>query len=137
MRATEVANTDVLPVEDVVNNYKAFDIPLEVVWNDIDYMFQYRDFTNDPNTFPVGPGKAFIEGLAAKGQHYIPIVDSALYRPNPANASDNYTIYDDGASRGVFLMNPDGSEYIGSVWPGYTVRHSEANTCFDLRCSLT
>ena len=29
-------------VEDVVNTYRAFDIPLENVWTDIDYMFQYR-----------------------------------------------------------------------------------------------
>ena len=108
-------------VEDVVNSYRDFDIPLEVVWTDIDYMFQYRDFTNDQNTFPYGPGEEFLSRLNAGGQHYIPIVDSAIYIPNPANASDNYTIYDDGNDRGVFLTNPDGSQYIGSVWPGYTV----------------
>lgn len=108
-------------VEDVVQTYRDFDIPLEVIWTDIDYMFQYRDFTNDQNTFPYGPGQEFLSRLNAGGQHYIPIVDSAIYIPNPANASDNYTIYDDGNDRGVFLTNPDGSQYIGSVWPGYTV----------------
>ena len=47
------------------------------------------------------------------------IVDSAIYIPNPNNASDNYTIYTDGDDRGVFLNNPDGSQYIGSgmVYP--------------------
>lgn len=108
-------------LEAVVNTYRAFDIPLETVWTDIDYMFQYRDFTNDQNTFPYAEGEAFLARLHANGQHYVPIVDSAIYRPNPANASDAYTIYDDGAARGVFLTNPDGSEYIGTVWPGYTV----------------
>ena len=108
-------------VEDVVQSYRDFNIPLETIWTDIDYMFQYRDFTNDPNTFPYAAGEAFLSKLNAGGQHYIPIVDSAIYHPNPANASDNYTIYNDGESRGVFLRNPDGSEYIGSVWPGYTV----------------
>jgi alpha-glucosidase len=90
-------------------------------WNDIDYMFQYRDFTQDPNTFSVEVGKPFFERLAASNQHYVPIVDSAIYIPNPNNASDNYSIYTDGNDRGVFLNNPDGSQYIGSVWPGYTV----------------
>ena len=47
------------------------------------------------------------------------IVDSAIYIPNPNNASDNYIIYTDGDDRGVFLNNPDGSQYIGSgmVYP--------------------
>jgi alpha-glucosidase len=108
-------------VEDVVKNYRDFDIPLETVWNDIDYMFQYRDFTNDPNTYPYDAGKALLDRLHADGQHYVPIVDSAIYIPNPDNASDAYSIYTDGAERGVFMRNPDGSEYIGAVWPGYTV----------------
>lgn len=108
-------------VESVVNSYREFDIPLETIWTDIDYMFQYRDFTNDPNTFPYPEGQELMARLAAMGQHYIPIVDSAIYIPNPNNASDNYSVYTDGNDRGVFLNNPDGSQYIGAVWPGYTV----------------
>jgi len=108
-------------VEAVVDNYRKYDIPLETVWNDIDYMFQYRDFDNDPIRFPYPEGQALLAKLHANGQHYIPIVDSALYRPNLENSTDSYGPYVDGASRGVFLQNPDGSEYIGAVWPGYTV----------------
>lgn len=65
-------------VENVVNTYRDFGIPLENIWTDIDYMFQYRDFTNDPNTFPYPEGQAFLERLHANGQHYIPIVDAAI-----------------------------------------------------------
>lgn len=108
-------------MSDVVTNFRNFDIPLETIWTDIDYMFQYRDFQNDPNTFGYAEGQEFLATLHGNGQHYVPIVDSAIYIPNPNNASDNYTIYDNGHSMDVFLKNPDGSEYIGEVWPGYTV----------------
>jgi alpha-glucosidase len=88
---------------------------------DIDYMNQYRDFENDQNTFPYGEAAEFLSRLHANGQHYIPIVDSAIYNPNPENASDVYATYTRGANLDAFMMNPDGSEYIGAVWPGYTV----------------
>ena len=104
-------------------------------------MFQYRDFSNDPNTFDYQEGQAFLSQLNANGQHYIPIVDSAIYIPNPNNASDNYSIYTDGNDRGVFLSNPDGSQYIGSVWvssAGYnpSLRDMTADDCI-LRYLLT
>ncbi|KAK5008877.1 hypothetical protein LTR28_003379 [Elasticomyces elasticus] len=108
-------------MEDVVRTFREFDIPLENIWTDIDYMFQYRDFTNDPNTFSYEQAATFLANLTANHQHYIPIVDSAIYIPNPNNASDNYSVYTNGHEMDVFLKNPDGSEYIGSVWPGYTV----------------
>ncbi len=68
-------------------------------------MFQYRDFENDPNTFPYDEGEKFLSKLHANGQHYIPIVDSALYIPNPNNASDNYSVYTDGHERGTTTLN--------------------------------
>lgn len=84
-------------------------------------MNQYRDFENDQNTFGYKEGAKFLSQLHANGQHYIPIVDSAIYIPNPENASDAYPIFDHGNSTDSFMLNPDGSLYIGAVWPGYTV----------------
>lgn len=32
-------------LQEVVDNFKKFDIPLETIWTDIDYMQEYRDFS--------------------------------------------------------------------------------------------
>ncbi|KAF2868731.1 glycosyl hydrolases family 31-domain-containing protein [Massariosphaeria phaeospora] len=106
---------------EIVDTMRAFDIPLETIWLDIDYMDQYRDFTLDPVTFPPSGVKEFFDYLHGNNQHFVPIVDAAIYIPNPNNASDAYDTYARGNASGVFLSNSDGSQYIGAVWPGYTV----------------
>jgi alpha-glucosidase len=106
---------------EVVETLRRFDIPMETIWLDIDYMDQYRDFTLDPVTFPPSGVKEFFEYLHSNNQHFVPIVDSAIYIPNPTNSSDAYDTYTRGNMSGSFLSNPDGSQYIGAVWPGYTV----------------
>jgi alpha-glucosidase len=105
----------------VVETMKAFDLPLETIWLDIDYMNQYRDFTLDPVNFSPADAKEFLGWLHENNQHFVPIVDGAIYIPNPQNPSDAYATYQRGNDSGVFLQNPDGSQYIGAVWPGYTV----------------
>lgn len=108
-------------LQEVVDNFAKFEIPLETIWTDIDYMNQYRDFENDQNTFGYSEAAEFLAKLHANGQHYVPIVDSAIYHPNPDNASDAYPTFDRGVEADAFMLNPDGSLYIGEVWPGYTV----------------
>ena len=63
-----------------------------------------------------------MDDLHNNSQHYVPIFDAAIYVPNPNNATDNdYEPFHLGNESDVFLKNPDGSLYIGAVWPGYTV----------------
>ncbi|THU98207.1 hypothetical protein K435DRAFT_777589 [Dendrothele bispora CBS 962.96] len=102
-----------------VENMRAADIPLEVMWNDIDLYHALRDFTSDPVSFPAEEMRSFIRELAENDQKYIPILDAAL--PKLTNATDIYHPYTKGAELDTFVKNPDGSEYIGQVWPGYTV----------------
>ncbi|KAL2835120.1 glycosyl hydrolases family 31-domain-containing protein [Aspergillus cavernicola] len=106
---------------DVLANFETFEIPLEYIWADIDYMHGYRDFDNDQVRFSYSDTKAFLDKLHAGGRHFVPIVDAALYIPNPENGSDVYDTYTRGAADNVYLKNPDGSLYIGAVWPGFTV----------------
>ncbi|RCK64212.1 Glucoamylase 1 [Candida viswanathii] len=107
---------------DVVANFKKFDIPLEAIWSDIDYMDTNKDFTNDPYRYPTEKYREFLDELHNNSQHYVPIFDAAIYVPNPNNETDNdYPPFHLGNESDVFLKNPDGSLYIGAVWPGYTV----------------
>ncbi|GES59432.1 alpha-glucosidase AgdA [Aspergillus terreus] len=106
---------------DVVANFEKFEIPLEYIWSDIDYMHGYRNFDNDVHRFPYDEGVEFLNKLHDGGRHWVPIVDGALYIPNPENASDAYETYTRGAADDLWIKNPDGSLYIGAVWPGYTV----------------
>ncbi len=55
---------------------------------DIDYMHGYRDFDNDQNRFSYEDTEIFLDNLHAGGRHFVPIVDAALYIPNPENESD-------------------------------------------------
>ncbi|BFZ65459.1 hypothetical protein YB2330_006631 [Saitoella coloradoensis] len=107
---------------DVVESFKEFGIPLETIWTDIDYMDFWKDWTVSPNRYPADEFLAFTEGLRSGGQHYVPIVDAAIYRPDPNNATDSeYESYYRGHELDAWIKNPDGTEYVGAVWPGYTV----------------
>ncbi|KAK0657371.1 glycoside hydrolase family 31 protein [Cercophora newfieldiana] len=107
-------------LQTVIDEFANFEIPLETIWTDIDYMNQYRDFENDPKRFSYEEGVEFLSKLHANGQHYVPIVDSAIYAPNPENEFDAYPPFDRGVDANAFVLNPDGSIYYGAVWPGYT-----------------
>ncbi|KLJ06112.1 alpha-glucosidase [Blastomyces silverae] len=108
-------------LEEVVSNFEKFEIPLETIWSDIDFMKGYRDFEFDPDNYPIPEGQKFVSALHEKGLHWIPMVDAAIYIPNPENPADAYKTFERGNASDVFLRNPDGSVYIGAVWPGYTV----------------
>ncbi|KAK7746098.1 hypothetical protein SLS62_009558 [Diatrype stigma] len=108
-------------LQDVLDNFQEFDIPLETIWSDIDYMKGYRDFENDPVRYSYSEGADFLARLHENKQHYVPIIDSAIYAPNPENESDAYPPFDRGVAEDAFILNPDSSLYIGEVWPGFTV----------------
>ncbi|OCH87273.1 hypothetical protein OBBRIDRAFT_169586 [Obba rivulosa] len=110
---------DINETREQVENMRAAGIPLEVMWNDIDLYHAVRDFTTDPVTFPGEEVRAFIQNLTANHQHYIPIVDAAVAKQ--VNATDVYDPYTRGVELDTWVKNPDGSEYVGQVWPGYTV----------------
>ena len=102
-------------LEDVVRGYKDKGIPLEVMWSDIDYMDNFRIFTTDPVNYPEPQYRAFIDRLHGDGQHYVQLID-------PGVAYSNYSVYNDGARKNVFVRrNGSKDPIVNVVWPGWTV----------------
>ena len=90
-------------------------IPSDVLYLDIDYQYKNRPFTVDPNTFPNFP--ALVSDLRKQHFHLVTITDLHI-----AHApGQGYAPYDSGAAGDHFVKNPDGSEFIGVVWPGRAV----------------
>ncbi|XP_077022277.1 lysosomal alpha-glucosidase [Tamandua tetradactyla] len=99
----------------VVENMTAAGFPLDVQWNDLDYMDARRDFTFNKDGFADYP--AMVRALQQGGRHYVMIVDPAISSSDPAGS---YRPYDEGLRRGVFVTNETGQPLIGKVWPGST-----------------
>ncbi|CAO2648181.1 Nn.00g074480.m01.CDS01 [Neocucurbitaria sp. VM-36] len=109
-------------VQNVVDSYRAANVPLECLWNDLDIYDLYRDFTNNNVTYPLPAFSNFIESLHANGQYYVPIIDSNIYVSNPDNASDTYGPYERGSDLQTFIRDPTtGDYYFGNNWPGFSV----------------
>jgi alpha-glucosidase len=90
-------------------------IPADVIWLDIDFQLKNRPFTVDPERFPTFD--KMIQDL--KAQHFHTVVITDLHIADQPNIG--YKPYDEGAAAGHFVKNPDGSTYVGKVWPGPAV----------------
>ncbi|KAG8446519.1 hypothetical protein GDO86_014104 [Hymenochirus boettgeri] len=102
--------------QQVVKNMKNGNFPLDVQWNDIDYMDAMRDFTYDRNQF--GDLPKMVKDFHQQGIKYVMIVDPAI---SNTGAAGSYPPYDEGLKRGVFITNENGKPLVGKVWPGLTV----------------
>ena len=118
--------------DQVVERYRADNLPLDVLYLDIDYMNGYRDFTWDPKRFP--DPKAFTAKLLSQGVKTVVIVDPGVkYQPPSEAAQDpatrpqvapqdrSYYVYNQGLAGNFFLKRKDGGLYLGRVWPGDSV----------------
>ena len=94
---------------DVVANFDKYDIPLDTIWSDIDYMDQYRDFTVDANFTP-----ADFQSLTSQSVHWVPIIDFGIYR-----STENGSAYQKGNISNVFIKSFFTEEpLLACVWPG-------------------
>ena len=100
-------------VREIAAQFRKRNIPADVIYLDIDYQQNNRPFTVDPQRFP--KFEAMMKDLKAEGFKVVAITDLHLAK------LPGYKPYDEGLAAGYFVKNPDGSVYVGKVWPGESV----------------
>ena len=118
--------------EEAVRRYRAEDLPLDVLYLDIDYMQGYRVFTWNRQGYP--DPTAFTGKLRKQGVKVVVIVDPGVkYQPPEPGVADNatnpevtaqdksYYVFNQGLAKDYFLKRADGKLWIGAVWPGKAV----------------
>ena len=102
-------------VREIADRMRADKIPCDVLYLDIDYQYRNRPFTVDPDRFPDFPGLV----AELKKQHFHLVTITDLHIAHVAN--QGYMPYETGHAGNNFVKNPDGSEFVGVVWPGPAV----------------
>jgi len=100
---------------EVVSLFREKKIPADVIYFDIDYQDGYAPFTINREYFP--HFEQMIADFRAQGFHTITITDLHIKK----NPDHGYAAYDSGTKQDVFVKNPDGSVFVGPVWPGPSV----------------
>lgn len=96
----------------VVDGYRDNHIPMDMLYMDIDYMQDYKDFTLNEENF--GDFPAFVQDMKEKKIHLVPIIDAGV------KVEEGYDVYEEGVEKGYFCKREDGSDFVAAVWPGYT-----------------
>jgi alpha-glucosidase len=99
-------------VYEVAQTFRKKRIPADVIYLDIDYQKDHRPFTVDRDRFP--HFEKMIADLGQEGFKVIAITDLHVAKLPGAG----YAPYDQGVAGDYFVHNPDGSVYVGTVWPG-------------------
>lgn len=100
---------------EIVKTFREKKIPADVIYFDIDYQQGYAPFTINREYFPTF--EKMISDFRAQGFHSILITDLHIKK----DPNHGYAPYDSGIKNDVFVKNPDGTVYVGKVWPGDSV----------------
>ena len=102
-------------VREIANRFRSDKIPADVMYLDIDYQFKNRPFTVDSKAFADFP--KLMADLRKQHFHVVTITDLHI-----AQAADQgYAPYDSGEAGSHFVKKPDGTDFVGVVWPGRAV----------------
>ncbi|MDD6085351.1 MAG: glycoside hydrolase family 31 protein [Oscillospiraceae bacterium] len=97
-------------IREVARRYKEKNIPLSMIYLDIDYMKDYEDFTVDEEKF--ADIKKLSDDLKKDGIHLVPIIDAGV------KIEKGYELYEEGVKNNYFCKDTNGNDFVGAVWPG-------------------
>ncbi|XP_023336041.1 neutral alpha-glucosidase AB [Eurytemora carolleeae] len=97
-------------VEMVNSKFDEFDIPMDVMWLDIEHTDGKKYFTWDGRKFP--DSIEMTENLVSHGRKLVTIVDPHIKKDS------GYWVHNDLTSKGLYVKNSDGNDYEGWCWPG-------------------
>lgn len=97
-------------VDAVNRGFDEHDIPMDVMWLDIEYTDNKKYFTWDPYKFsdPI----AMQHNLTARGRKLVAIIDPHIKRDS------NYFLHNDATNNGYYVKTKDNTDYEGWCWPG-------------------
>ena len=97
----------------IVDEFRNRQIPLDVLWMDINYMDGFRIFTFDPKGYS-NPGE--LNNYLHKNN-----VKSVFMIDPGVKKEEGYFVYDQGTSGNHWTLNKDKIAFTGKVWPGQCV----------------
>ncbi len=100
-------------VREIANEFRKRKIPADIIYLDIDYQEKNRPFTIDRERFP--HFEQMVKDLHQQGFKLITITDLHIAKVPGSKP------YDEGIAHDYFVKKPDGSVYVGPVWPGDSV----------------
>lgn len=92
---------------------RQYDIPHDVQYGDIDYMYAKKDFTYDTVNYAGLP--AYVQELKQQGTRFVIILDPGILNTDLPGV---YPPLDQGNQLGIWVKNADGTNAEGVVWPG-------------------
>ena len=102
-------------VREIANTLREKKIPADVIYLDIDYQQGNAPFTINREYFP--HFEQMVADLRSQGFRLVTISDLHI-KKDPGHG---YAPYDSGIKNDVFIKNPNGSIFVGIVWPGESV----------------
>lgn len=97
---------------EVAAGYRENHIPIDMIYMDIDYMQDYKDFTWNEKEFD--DFAAFVQEMKDQDIRLVPIIDAGV------KVEEGYSVYEEGVKNRYFCQREDGSDFVAAVWPGDT-----------------
>ena len=117
---------------EVAREYRKNHIPIDMIYMDIDYMQDFKDFTLNEQNF--SDFEEFVKEMKQNNLKLIPIIDAGV------KIEKGYSVYEEGVKNNYFCKREDGSDFVAAVWPNDThfpdVLNKKARKWFGLKYKI-